>query len=179
MLQEDYQVDLDAFCGPLDLLLFLIRRAEVDVQDIPIARITDQYLAFLRQLDDIDIDIAGDFLVMAAMLVEIKSRTLVPPETRPRPAQEANQVRAREASEAVGETPTRTGQRLAAAVAEREDAAGPFGLANSSCHVGQVVVGELADGLAVDGQSLQRLSLHLSSFRFGVLRVRSIGADRS
>jgi len=80
-LQEDYQVTLDAFRGPLDLLLFLIRRAEVDVHDIPIAQITDQYLAFLREIDDIDIDIdvAGEFLVMAATLVEIKSRTLVPP----------------------------------------------------------------------------------------------------
>ena len=75
MLQEDYQVNLEGFCGPLDLLLFLIRRAEVDVRDIPIADLTDQYLAFLRRLDDIDIDIAGEFLVMAATLVEIKSRT--------------------------------------------------------------------------------------------------------
>jgi segregation and condensation protein A len=81
-LQEDYQVSLDAFRGPLDLLLYLIRRAEVDIHDIPIARITDQYLAFLNQLDDIDIDVAGEFLVMAATLVEIKSRTLMPPEKR-------------------------------------------------------------------------------------------------
>jgi segregation and condensation protein A len=77
-LQEDYQVSVNAFCGPLDLLLFLIRRAEVDVNDIPVAEITDQYLAFLRQLDDIDVDDAGEFLVMAATLVEIKSRTLMP-----------------------------------------------------------------------------------------------------
>jgi segregation and condensation protein A len=81
-LQEDYRVSLDAFEGPLDLLLYLIRRVEVDVQDIPIARITDQYLAFLRQVDDIDVELAGDFLVMAASLIEIKSRTLMPPEQR-------------------------------------------------------------------------------------------------
>lgn len=79
MLQEDYQFALDGFCGPLDLLLYLIRRAEVDVHDIPIAKITDQYLAFLRQASDIDIDVAAEFLVMAATLVEIKSRTLAPP----------------------------------------------------------------------------------------------------
>lgn len=78
MLQEDYQFALDGFCGPLDLLLYLIRRAEVDVHDIPIAQITDQYLAFLRQASDVDIDVAGEFLVMAATLVEIKSRTLAP-----------------------------------------------------------------------------------------------------
>jgi segregation and condensation protein A len=77
-LQEDYQITLDAFRGPLDLLLYLIRRAEVSITDIPIAQITDQYLAFLRQLDDIDIDVAGEFLVMAATLIEIKSRTLAP-----------------------------------------------------------------------------------------------------
>ncbi len=79
-LQEDYQITLDAFRGPLDLLLYLIRRAEVDVHDIPIAQITDQYLTFLQQLDDIDIDVAGEFLVMAATLIEIKSRTIAPPQ---------------------------------------------------------------------------------------------------
>lgn len=76
--QEDYRVRLSSFEGPLDLLLFLIRRAEVDIQDIPIAQVTDQYLAFLGGLDRIDIDLAGEFLLMAATLVEIKSRTLAP-----------------------------------------------------------------------------------------------------
>ena len=79
-VQDDYQVNLDAFCGPLDLLLYLIRRAEVDVHDIPIAQITEQYLALLKQVDEIDVEAAGEFLVMAAMLIEIKSRTLIPPE---------------------------------------------------------------------------------------------------
>jgi segregation and condensation protein A len=79
-LQEDYQVRLDAFCGPLDLLLYLIRRAEVDVHDIPIADITDQYLRLLREIEYVDIEAAGEFLVMAATLMEIKSRTLMPPE---------------------------------------------------------------------------------------------------
>ncbi|MCA9289588.1 MAG: segregation/condensation protein A [Phycisphaerales bacterium] len=77
-LQEEYRVSLDAFQGPMDLLLYLIRRAEVDVQDIRIAEITDQYLAFLRGIDAIDIDVAGEFLVTAATLIEIKSRSLVP-----------------------------------------------------------------------------------------------------
>lgn len=79
----DYRVQLDAFEGPLDLLLFLIRRAEVDVTEIPIAEITDQYLAYLTHIDRIDIDTAGEFLVMAATLMEIKSRMLMPPEERP------------------------------------------------------------------------------------------------
>jgi len=79
-LQQDYQVTLDGFCGPMDLLLFLIRRAEVDIHEIPISAITDQYLAFLRHLSDVDIDQAGEFLVMAATLMELKSRSLVPPE---------------------------------------------------------------------------------------------------
>ena len=74
-LQEDYQIALENFQGPLDLLLYLIRRAEVDIQDIPIARITDSYITFVRQLDHIDVDVAGEFLVMAATLMEIKSRT--------------------------------------------------------------------------------------------------------
>jgi segregation and condensation protein A len=82
-LQEDYQVTIDSFCGPLDLLLYLIRRAEVDIQEVPIASITDQYLGFLKRLDDIDVDGAGEFLVMAATLIEIKSRSLMPVDTAP------------------------------------------------------------------------------------------------
>jgi segregation and condensation protein A len=81
-LQDDYQVKLDAFCGPLDLLLYLIRRAEVDIHDIPIAEITDQYLQVLRQVEQVDIEAAGEFLVMAATLMEVKSRTLMPPEAQ-------------------------------------------------------------------------------------------------
>jgi len=78
--QDDVQFRLDAFQGPLDLLLYLIRRAEVDIQDIPIAAITDQYHGILRVVDDIDIELAGEFLVMSATLIEIKSRTIAPPE---------------------------------------------------------------------------------------------------
>lgn len=74
MLTEDYKVRLDAFEGPLDLLLFLIRKNEVDVHDIPVALIAGQYIAFLGQIDRVDIDVAGEFLVTAASLTEIKSR---------------------------------------------------------------------------------------------------------
>ncbi len=74
----DYRVDLDIFRGPLDLLLYLVRKDELDVFDIPIARVTEQYLAYLRILQMIDVDVAGDFLVMAATLMEIKSRMLLP-----------------------------------------------------------------------------------------------------
>lgn len=82
MSQPDYTVQLDAFHGPLDLLMHLIKRAEVDIIDIPIAAITDQYIAHLKGLDRIDIETAGEFLVMAAMLMEIKSRMLMPPAER-------------------------------------------------------------------------------------------------
>jgi segregation and condensation protein A len=74
----DYQVDLDIFRGPLDLLLFLVKRNEVDICDIPIARVTEQFLEYLRVLEMIDVERAGDFLVMAATLMEIKSRMLLP-----------------------------------------------------------------------------------------------------
>lgn len=75
----DYSVQLSAFQGPLDLLLYLIRRAEVDIHDIPIAEITDQYLAFVkRDVVHVDMEEAGEFLVMAATLIEIKARTLAP-----------------------------------------------------------------------------------------------------
>lgn len=74
----DYRVNLDIFAGPLDLLLYLVRKEEVDIYDIPLARITDQYLQYLELLKQLDIDLAGDFLVMAATLIEIKSAMLLP-----------------------------------------------------------------------------------------------------
>lgn len=75
---KDYRVDLDVYNGPLDLLLFLIRRDEIDVYDIPIARVTRQYVEYVNVLKHIDPDMVGDFLVMAATLMEIKSRMLLP-----------------------------------------------------------------------------------------------------
>ena len=74
----DYRVNLDIFAGPLDLLLYLVRKEEVDIYDIPIARITEQYLRYVELLKQFDIDLAGDFLVMAATLMEIKSAMLLP-----------------------------------------------------------------------------------------------------
>jgi segregation and condensation protein A len=74
----DYQVVLETFRGPLDLLLFLVKRDEVDVRDIPIARIADQFKHYLDVLSLIDVERAGDFLVMAATLMEIKSKMLLP-----------------------------------------------------------------------------------------------------
>jgi len=73
-----YRVDLDIYNGPLDLLLYLIRREEVQIADIPIVRITEQYMAYLDLLKAMDINIAGEFLVMAATLMEVKSRMLLP-----------------------------------------------------------------------------------------------------
>lgn len=78
MLTDDYTVRLDQFQGPLDLLLYLARKTEVDIIDIPIARIADQYVEHLEGIDRIDIDLAGEFLVMAATLMELKSRLLSP-----------------------------------------------------------------------------------------------------
>ena len=75
-----YTVALDAFHGPLDLLLYLVRKHEVDVLDIPIARIADQFRDYLQPLHELDVELAGDFLVMAATLMEIKSRMLLPAE---------------------------------------------------------------------------------------------------
>ena len=74
----DYRVDLDIFAGPLDLLLYLVRKEEVDIYDIPIAKITDQYICYIELLKSFDIDLAGDFLVMAATLMQIKSAMLLP-----------------------------------------------------------------------------------------------------
>jgi segregation and condensation protein A len=74
----DYKVELDTFRGPLDLLLFLVKRNEVDLSDIPIARMLSQFLVYLQAIQVIDVEGAGEFLVMAATLMEIKSRMLLP-----------------------------------------------------------------------------------------------------
>jgi segregation and condensation protein A len=75
-----YRVKLDIFEGPLDLLLHLVKKNEVDPSDIPIATITDQYMAYLELFQQLDLDIAGEYLVMAATLLHLKSRTLLPGE---------------------------------------------------------------------------------------------------
>lgn len=75
-----YRVALTAFHGPLDLLLFLVKRNEVDIHDIPIAAITVQFLDHLKVMELLDVEQAGDFVVMAATLMEIKSRSLLPVE---------------------------------------------------------------------------------------------------
>ena len=72
------RVDLDAFEGPLDLLLYLIRRDEIPITDIPVAHVADQYLEYLRAAEELDLDIAGEYLVMAATLTNLKSRSLLP-----------------------------------------------------------------------------------------------------
>lgn len=74
----DYRVELDRYSGPLDLLLFLVRRNELDLIDLPIAEITGQFQRYLSALQFLDLDLAGDFVVMASTLLEIKSRLALP-----------------------------------------------------------------------------------------------------
>jgi segregation and condensation protein A len=74
----DWKVELPIYEGPLDLLLFLINKNEVDIYDIPIARITEEYLGFIRLFEELDITLAGEFFVMAATLMEIKSAVMLP-----------------------------------------------------------------------------------------------------
>jgi len=76
--EADYRIRLPAFEGPLDLLLFLIRKNELDIYDIPIEAVTRQYIDVLRSMQQFDLEIAGEFFVMAATLMEIKSRMLLP-----------------------------------------------------------------------------------------------------
>jgi segregation and condensation protein A len=91
---DEYPVRLQNFQGPLDLLLHLIKKNEVDVYDIPIALVTQQYLDYLDLMQEMNLDVAGEFLVMAATLIHIKSRMLLP---RPDPAQEDPEEDPREA----------------------------------------------------------------------------------
>jgi segregation and condensation protein A len=77
-VSEDYRVNLEVFSGPLDLLLYLIKTEEVDIYDIPIARITRQYLRYIDLMKTLDLEVAGEFILMAATLIRIKTRLLLP-----------------------------------------------------------------------------------------------------
>ncbi|MGH9737059.1 MAG: segregation and condensation protein A [Candidatus Acidiferrales bacterium] len=77
-MASPYRVNLAVYEGPLDLLLDLIRKQEMDIHNIPIAKITEQYLDYLHQLDKLDIDVSADFIYMAATLIHIKSKMLLP-----------------------------------------------------------------------------------------------------
>jgi segregation and condensation protein A len=91
-----YRVELDLFSGPLDLLLYLVRRNEVDLRDLPIAAITRQFGEFLALLELLDLELVGDFVVMASTLVEIKSRSVLPDSEEPQaeaPAETAEDPR--------------------------------------------------------------------------------------
>ena len=82
-METDYKVKLEIFEGPLDLLLFLIKRDEIDIYEISLERITKQYLEYLQAFKELNIDIAGEFVVMAANLIYLKSRSLLPADQQP------------------------------------------------------------------------------------------------
>jgi segregation and condensation protein A len=89
-MPSEYKVKLEVFEGPLDLLLYLIKKDEVDIYDISIERITAQYLEFMDAFKTLDLDVAGEFVVMASNLIYIKSRSLLPVSVQP-PEEEAEE----------------------------------------------------------------------------------------
>jgi segregation and condensation protein A len=90
-MPQEYKVKLEVFEGPLDLLLYLIKKDEVDIYDISIERITQQYLEFMEAFKVLDLEVAGEFVVMAANLIYIKSRALLPAHVQP-PEEEADEA---------------------------------------------------------------------------------------
>ena len=82
-METEYKVRLEVFEGPLDLLLYLIKRDEIDIYDISLERITQQYLEYLQAFKELKIEIAGEFIVMAANLIYLKSRSLLPLDQQP------------------------------------------------------------------------------------------------
>jgi segregation and condensation protein A len=89
-MDPDYKVKLEIFEGPLDLLLYLIKRDEIDIYDISLERITRQYLEYLQAFKELNIDVAGEFVVMAANLIYLKSRSLLPADQQP-PEEDADE----------------------------------------------------------------------------------------
>jgi segregation and condensation protein A len=82
-MEADYKVKLEVFEGPLDLLLYLIKQDEIDIYDVSLERITRQYLEYLQAFKELNIDLAGEFIVMAANLIYLKSRSLLPIDQQP------------------------------------------------------------------------------------------------
>lgn len=89
-METEYKVRLEIFEGPLDLLLYLIKRDEIDIYDISLERITQQYLEYLQAFKELNIEVAGEFVVMAANLIYLKSRSLLPADQQP-PEEEAEE----------------------------------------------------------------------------------------
>jgi len=85
---NNYSIKLDIFEGPMDLLLYLIKKNEIDIYNIPIVMITEQYLDYLKMIKALNLDLAGEYLVMAATLIHIKSRLLLPPPEEPEEEEE-------------------------------------------------------------------------------------------
>src|SRR5213595_8244 len=82
-MEADYKVKLEVFEGPLDLLLYLIKQDEINIYDISLERITRQYLEYLQAFKELNIELAGEFIVMAANLIYLKSRSLLPIDQQP------------------------------------------------------------------------------------------------
>src|SRR5467141_2174056 len=80
MMTEELKISLPLYEGPLELLLDMIRKQKLDIYDIPIAKVTEQYLAYLHLMQELNVDVASEFLVIAAQLIYIKSRMLLPPD---------------------------------------------------------------------------------------------------
>src|SRR5258706_3305068 len=89
--RDSYRVRLEFFEGPMDLLLYLIKKDEIEIKDIPIAHITEQYLEYMTLMQELDIAVAGDFLVMASTLIYIKSKMLLPPSPKIEGEEELNE----------------------------------------------------------------------------------------
>src|SRR3977135_4592380 len=86
-MASPYKIPLDMYHGPLDLLLDLIKKQEIDIHNIPISKITGQYLDYLHKLEQLDMDVSADFIYMAATLIYIKSKMLLPPDPLAGPAE--------------------------------------------------------------------------------------------
>ena len=91
--QENFEIKLPLFEGPFDLLLFFIERDELDIYDIPIAKITEDFLTYVHQMEQVNIEVASEFILVAATLMRIKSKMLLP---RPQLDEQGNEIDPRE-----------------------------------------------------------------------------------
>ena len=151
-----YKIRLDMFEGPLDLLLHLIKEEELNIYDIPIARITEQYLEYLNLMELLDLEVAGEFLVVAATLMQIKSKMLLPPDPQsqeaPEPDPRAELVRRlleyKTYKEAAGQLRGFEAERSRVFVRPAAEWTGANGDGDASAMLGEVSLFDLISALA-------------------------------
>lgn len=184
---ELYRIELSSFQGPLDLLLHLIKKNEIDIYDIPVAEITTQYLAYLEMMRDLNLDVASEFLVMASNLIYLKSRMLLPPDEEEEEAEEQDPreelvrrlleyQKYKKAAEDLGVRPALGKDVFARPEEERTEAPGDVFVEASLFHLMDALQRVLTEA---EKRKPHEVSRETFTIEDGIAHIQSVIADRT